>query len=274
MTSTNLNTSIIRPGLLVSLKTTVSGGVSYQKIDLEPEHAVDERTTEARWETTRQIKDRAEYERAQKARSKARTLICAACCPTSFGLLCPVGRENVLSEAIAEARAVADEHNRTASFTRVEVYAITGRVSDSDEEAARAIASEVRGLIGDMERGIKAADPKVIRDAANKARMLAGMLSEDVQGKVGAAIKQAREAAREIVQRIDKAGEQAASVVDSLVLDKLDAARFAVLDLSAEGAPVPVIEAVAAPAAPAIDLMATEATQSAVDAVIVHDIEL
>jgi len=273
MTS-NLKTTIIRPGLLVSLKTTVSGGVSYQKIDIEAEHAVGEAATEARWETTRMIADAKEYETAQKARSKARTLITAACCPTSFGLLCPVGRESKLAEAIAEARAIADSHNGGARFTRVEVYTITGRVSDSDEEAARAISSEVRGLLADMERGVKAADPAAIRDAANKARMMAGMLSEDVQGKVSAAIGQAREAAREIVRRIDKAGEQAASVVDSIVLDKLEAARFAVLDIADAGAPAPSAE-VAAPAAPLIDLEPmSEASHVANDAVQVNEIEL
>ncbi len=229
-----MNQTIIRPGLLVSLKTSLTGGVSYEKTELEADHAVEDggQRRRARWETTRHIADAAEHEAAVTTRSKARSLITRVCCPSSFGLLCPQGREAELREAVAAAQVLVTAHNAKATATRVEVFVITGRVADSDEEAARAIGAEVRDLIAAMERGIKAAKPEEIREAASKARALAGMLSEETQRKVNSAIVEARTIASEIVQRVGKAGESAASVVDGLKLAALTEARFAVLDIA------------------------------------------
>lgn len=230
-----MQTSIIRPGLLVSLKTSVRGGVSYAKVTLDADHATGVGRL-ARWETTRQITDAAEHERATTTRGKARSLVHAACCPSAFGLLCPQSKEDELRAAIDEAQALADAHNKTATHTRVDVYVITGRVADSDEQAARAIGSEVRDMITAMEAGVRAADPAAIREAANKARAMSGMLSSDVQKKVSAAIEEVRTVARDIVRRVEKSGEQAASIVNGLQLQRLSDARFAVLDLMGEDA--------------------------------------
>jgi hypothetical protein len=227
-----MNTSILRPGLLVSLKTSVRGGVTYEKVMLDAEHVPDENEAarRARWETTRTIRDAAEHKRAATVRSKAGSLIWSTCCPSAFGLLCPMANEDKLREAIEAAQKLADEHNKTALHTRVEVYVITGRVADNDEQAARAISSEVRSMMDAMEAGVRAASPTAIREAANKARALSGMLSADVQGKVTAAIAEVRAIARDIVQRVGKDGEQAAKVVEGLKLEKLNDARFSALD--------------------------------------------
>ena len=225
-----MNTSILRPGLLVSLKTSVRGGVRYEKVTLDAERVVADTTRVARWETTRTIKDAEEHKRAATVRSKAGSLIWATCCPSAFGLLCPLANEDKLRVAIEEAQALANEHNKTALHTRVEVFVITGRVADNDEQAARAISSEVRSMMDAMEAGVRAASPTAIREAANKARALSGMLSPDVQGKVTAAIAEVRAIARDIVQRVGKDGEQAAKVVEGLKLEKLNDARFSALD--------------------------------------------
>lgn len=229
-----MQTTIIRPGLLVSLKTNVRGGVVYAKRTIESEHAEGAGTV-ATWETTRNITDAAEHTAAGVARSKARALVAAVCCPSSFGLLCPQARESELADAVTAAQAIAVEHNKVANYTRLDVFVITGRIADNDEQAARAIGSEVRDLIGAMERGVRAADPEAIRDAANRARAISGMLSPDAQSKVSAAIVEVRRVARDIVRRVEKAGEQAATVVDAVQLNALNAARFAVLDLSDDG---------------------------------------
>lgn len=227
-------TSIIRPGLLVSLKTNVVGGVSYQKVTLEADHSVGEKQRRARWETTRQITDAEEHEAAITTRGKCRSLVAAACCPSSFGLLCPQSNEDKLTAAIAEAHELANAFNVNAVHTRVEVYVITGRVADNDQQAAAAIGAEVRDLIDAMQKGVTAADPKAIRAAANEARAMAGMLSADVQDKVSKAIAEVRTVARDIVRRVEKTGETAASIVNGLQLEKLNDARIAVLDLTGD----------------------------------------
>jgi hypothetical protein len=226
-----MDSTLIRPGLLVSLKSTLRGGVQYQKQTIQPETAVGASTV-ASWNTTREIADAQEHARAVVARGKARALITRVCCPSSFGLLCPVDSEQALAAAILEAQAVANAHNATSRHTRVDLYCFTGRIADSDEQAARAIASEVRDLIRDMERGIRAANPDVIRAAANSARALAGMLSDETERKVSLAIAEARRAARTIVSRVEKAGEVAAEVVADLKMEALQSARFAVLDMA------------------------------------------
>ncbi len=253
-----MQTSIIRPGLLVSLKTTIRGGVAYQTETIEADHAQGAARV-AKWETRREITDAAEHERAVKARGMARTAIVRACCLSSFGLLCPVTRENELIEGIAEARRIADEFNSTATHSTIDVYVIAGRIASSDTEAAAAIGSEVRDLIEAMERGVRTADPEAIRDAANKARAVSGMLSADAQTAVSKAIAEVRTIARDIVRRVEKSGETAASIVNGLKLEALDAARFAVLDMPAGDADAEPSESTQA-AAPALDLMPLDDT--------------
>lgn len=231
--------SVMQPGLLVSLKTSVRGGVEYRRVDLETEHRTESGEVRARWETERVITNPDDYEKARDAQSRARSIIVAQCCSSSFGLLCPVAREQELDLAIAEARAVAQGHNAASGLTQVEVYVLVGRIAQSDQEAARAIAAEVRGLLDQMAQGVKQADPEAIREAANKARQLGAVLSEDVNAKVGEAIKEARRAAREIVAKVEKAGEAAADVVSRCSVEKIAAARMAFLDMD-EGEAVAV----------------------------------
>ncbi len=220
-----MKTATIRPGLLVALKSSVTGGVSYQRKDIEHD------ASRARWETTRTIEDPVEHERAIKARSRALREVRAVCSPTSFGLLCPVNLEPELNAAIRRARDIVDEHNDGAVFTQINIYVLKGRIADTDEEAARAIGQEVAELVAGMNSGIDRLDPKAIRDAASKARQMAAMLTEEQSGAVSEAIKQARKAARQIVKRVEKEGEQAAVVLADIQRGAIEKARIAFLDL-------------------------------------------
>lgn len=255
-----MKATVIKPGLLVSLSTRVEGGVAYRRVDLEPEHTDESGAKTARWETTKHIEDPAAYEKANATRGKARSMITAVCSASSFGLLCPSDREDDLLAAVAAARALADEHN-AGSAVRVEVYALLGRVAQDDAEAARAIASEMRGLMDDMLDGVKQADPEAIRSAANKARAVGAMLSADKAKSVDAAIEQARKVARDLVKRVAKAGEVAADVVAEARTAEIEKARFAFLDLD-EPASVEQQEVSARP----IDLAPVGKTQGAASA--------
>lgn len=218
--------STLRPGLLVSLKTSVRGNVKYDTKVLDAEGIV-EGASKARWETERTIFDPVEHDLSIKVRGKVRTLITSVCAASAFGLLCPESATEELDKAITEARAVADEFNAGAKLSRVSVYIITGRIAPDDVEAVKAINSEVRDLLADMERGIKELDVKTIRDAATRARGLGSMLSPDAEARIRIAIDTARESAKKIV----KAGEQAAQEVDKTAMRKIAEARTAFLDL-------------------------------------------
>lgn len=223
-----MQTSTIRPGLLVSLKTTVAGNVSYRKQDLERDHLTADGVRLARWETERTVMDPAEHEEAIKIRSKVRSLVTGLCAASSFGLLCPDDKASDLSAAVRQAQDMADDFNRRSTLTRVQVYVIAGRIAADDVEATRAINSEVRDLLDRMESGVRNLDVDAIRDAANKARAIGTMVSADASARLQKAIETARSAARQIV----KAGETAAAEVDTRALRAITESRTAFLDLS------------------------------------------
>jgi hypothetical protein len=222
-----IKTSTLRPGLLVSLKTTVHGNVTYTKKVLETEHIVEAGAEQARWETVRTVTDPKEHDSAKKARSKAAGLVRAVCAYSAFGLLCPEANADQLERAIKEARDVVEAFNETAELSRVSVYVITGRIAPDDVEAVKAINSEVRDLLADMEQGIRNVDVKAIREAASRAREIGSMLSPDAEARIRIAIDTAREAAKKIV----KAGEQAAKEVDLSAIRKITESRTAFLDM-------------------------------------------
>lgn len=229
-----MKTQTLKPGLLVSLKTSVRGGVNYQRLDLEKEHVTESGEKIARWETKKEVNDPAEYDRAMEIRNEARKMIVRVCCNSSFGLLCPLDKEAELIDAITSARESARNFNASTSAMSVDVYVLSGRIATTDEEATSALRAELYDLMNSMDAGIKAADPVAIRDAANKARMLSGMLTEESEQKVGKAIEQARKAARALTKRVEKAGELAADVLQDIQSNHIATARFEFLDIAPE----------------------------------------
>lgn len=237
----------IRPGILVSARTTSAGNVSYTRVDLGQD--TDGKTERSRWETARTIVDVQEHKEASEVRSKAAYMIRRTCIRSSFGLICPNADESALQEGIRLAQELVNDFNNRARFTKLGLYVLQGRIADSDEQALRAVAGEVAELLDQMKAGIANLDPKAIRDAANAARQLGAMLDAASQEKVGEAVKAARSAAREIVRRVEKSGEDATQVLTDLNTTPIDAARFAFLDLDLEQSDEhPEAEAVAMPA--------------------------
>lgn len=230
-TNNALGTSTLRPGYLVSLRSSVTGNVKYNKEVIEPEHRLRSGASKAAWQTEKTVEDPEEHAKANQARMKARLLVAQVCAKSAFGYLCPDTNAQLLIEAIAEARRVVEAFNRRSRLTRVDVYVITGRVEQNDVEAIRAINSEVRDLLADMSSGIQNLDVKKVRDAANKARSIGTMLSPDASEKIKAALDAARGAARKIV----KAGDEATSAIDNEAINTITQARSAFLDIDIEG---------------------------------------
>lgn len=221
----------IKPGIIVALKTSLRGGVKYTRVQLDDAGIVaGEGAAVKRWETTRVIEDRESFEAAQKCRSTSSGLVRKACAQTAFGLLCPLDREDDLDAAVALAKAQILASNDRDPRMRIDLYVLKGRIAETDEEANRAIAGEMRDLLDEMSVGISAGDASAIRDAANRARELSAVLEPTQQEKVAEAIEVARAAARALVKRVEKGGEKRELVVQSLVRGPIEAARFAFLD--------------------------------------------
>lgn len=236
--SSSVRYSTLRPGLLVSLSTSITGNVTYFKTTLESPH-IDAKTGAelAEWTTQRKIDDPIENEAASKVRSKVRSLISAVCAKSVHGLLCPETDRAELDAAIAAARALADDFNATAKLTHVSVNVMVGHVASDDVEAVKAINTEVRQLMELMESGVAGLDVKKVRDAANRARDVSSMLSPEANARVTVAIEAARKAAREIV----KTGETVAQEIDTRTIRKIREQRLAFIDTSdAKEVAVPV----------------------------------
>jgi len=224
------NIETLRPGLLVSLKSSLKGNVNY--IPGERMTRIDEDGQEiTEMETTRVIADPAEYKRAGEVRSKAGSIIRSVCVNSAFGLLCPEKAQEELEAAIKDARKLIDTFNRSAALTRVSVYVMIGKIASDDVEAVKAINSEVSDLMAQMEQGLKNFDVKTIRDAASKATQVGQMLAPDAAAKVKLAIDAARKSARDIV----KAGETAAQEIDLRAIRTITDMRTSFLDLDEAG---------------------------------------
>jgi hypothetical protein len=221
------NTSTLRPGLLVSLKTSTRGNVAYDKRDIEADHLNKKGERVAKWETTRQIADPEEFARAAEVRSKACSLIRGVCSWSAFGLLCPEADGEELDKAIAAATELTAQFNRTAKITRVSVNVLKGRIAPDDVEAVKAINSEIRDLMSEMETGLQNLDVKQVRAAAQKAKGIGNMLTPNAQARIQIAIDLARKSAIAIV----KAGETAAQEIDRATIRKIKEQRTAFLEL-------------------------------------------
>lgn len=224
-----IETSTLRPGLLVSLKTSVSGNVSYVKVSKGTRR--EEGREIAEWETVRTIIDKEEHEAAQTVRSEAQALIRGVCAKSAFGLLCPEIEKEKLDTAIAKARARIRGFNEEAKLSRIQLNVIAGRIASDDVEAVKAINSEVSDLMRLMNEGIANCDPKAIRDAANRTRSIGQMLSGTAAARVQLVIETARKVARDIVA----SGETAAQVIDKAAIAKITEQRTAFLDLEEMG---------------------------------------
>jgi hypothetical protein len=228
--------TILRPGSIVVLKTKIEGGVSYSRTDLAADASGDGAAVE-RWETVKVTEDPEEHARAVKVRGKAGNTIARICSKTAFGLLCSTQREGSLAEAIDEARAMVAAFNGTANCTRLYLYVLQARIAETEGEAARAIASELRDILATMQEGIASADAVLVRKAANKAKQLGGMLDASAGAIVTRAIDEARAVAKEIVKRAKDQGDAVAAYIDTVDLKAISEARFAFLDMEAPIAP-------------------------------------
>lgn len=222
----------LKPGLMVQLGTKMEGNRDYVTRD-KGEQTLEDGTLVSKWEGECTIEDPEEWERGVKVRGKARSLIVGACSHTAFGLLCAKDNESELDRRVAEARAEIAAFNASAQKTRIRLNVLKGEIKQTDEEAARAIASEVADLMGRMRDSIKEADSDEVRKLATRAKQMTEMLGSETQREqVNEAIVAARKAAREITKRVQKQGQDAAEVIRQLSIAPIEKARFAFLDMS------------------------------------------
>lgn len=223
----------MKPGLLVALSSRMEGGVKYDRKDLETEKSAGDEASISKWETTKVVEDPEEHARASSVRSKCRSTVSSVCTHTAFGLLCLASKEERLNEAIATAKAMAEAFNATAKTVRIGIFALKGRIAETDDEAARAVSSELRGLLDEMQGGIAEGNVKRIREAAATAKKMGAVLDDATGKKVAKAVDEARSIAKDIMKKLSEGGnaaEQISAMVTAAKLEAIKEARFAFLD--------------------------------------------
>lgn len=223
-----MRVSILRPGLTVQVRTSITGNVKYRTQTLKSDYTTEEGERKARWETERTVRDPAEHDAAVKARSAIRSRIQGVCIQSNaFGLSCLESKSAELDAAIAEADAVATEFNQSAIYTKIITYINVYRVEQDDARALAQINKNIRELMDTMSVGLAELDAEKVRAAANSARELGGMLTNSAKEQVQAAINLARKAARQIVE----AGKTGAVEIDNATIARIQEARTSFLDL-------------------------------------------
>jgi hypothetical protein len=240
-----LSLATLRPGLLVGLSISIVGNTKYSKTVIVADHVTEAGGREAEWQTRKEVEDAEEAEKAQKTRDAARGLITKCCIKSAFGLLCPEDKESELVQAVEAARAIAETFNEDAKLSRVKIDLLVGRIAQDDVSAVKALNSEVNQLMQQMQDGLRALNVDAVRDAANRAKRLGGMLSDQAQGRVKVAIDAARDAATRLKAQMAKAGEAVAKEIDLEAIRQIDNQRSLFLDLDhAETVVAPEEEAV------------------------------
>jgi hypothetical protein len=216
----------IRPGILVSCKTSVRGGTRSRKVDLEFTRDPETGTEVKRWNTTKIVFDPEEQKLAAQVTNKAAYLVRRICAESRHGLLCPKDKADDLEAAIREAEQMCDEFNAGAVHTRIEVNVVCGEVVADDVKATRALFRETEQFLEQMQEGLAQLDVKKVRELCKKALDVGQMLAPDANDTVAAAVNAARAQCRKIV----KAGEQVAVELDESMLDTIGSARNSFLD--------------------------------------------
>ena len=208
-------TALLKPGRMVSLRSTVRGGVEYDREDLPtacdcaladgpraevrgPDHATScpmgEGEAVKAWKTVRRIKDPVEWKRAKAVRGRAVAKVWHACVFTEFGLVLPDDRRAKFEEILTEQRQLVHEHNKTTQHTHVTLRVLRSRL-ERDEETETSLAAEVDEVVEDMEACAAASDVDGARKTALKAQKLTAIFSSDVAARVMEKVKAARDAA-------------------------------------------------------------------------------
>ena len=229
-------TQLLRPGFMIALHSSLKGGVHYKVTPLVSEESresvVDDNTAVEEWKTRKTVDNVEEHEAAVKVRGAALYLIRKHCIKSPFGLLCPEVNEAALDSGVVEANLLRDDFNEASLFTKIELFVMKGRIATSDEQAAKAIAGEMRNLLAEMSQAIKSLDPEAIAEAATKAKEMSQMLAEEQQEKVSAAIETARAVRREIAKNLKRKGQGAIEVAKDYraQIASIEEARTAFLD--------------------------------------------
>ena len=133
----------LKAGYLVSLKTSVTGGIEYLRFNREANASADTPgAVEETFTTKKLTMNPEEHKAAIQVRSKAVYAIRKVAADTPFGYMVPLEQRAALEAALVEAKSYVAAFNAEAKHTYVSFRMVKGLIDDGDHDTALAIAQE------------------------------------------------------------------------------------------------------------------------------------
>jgi hypothetical protein len=190
----------IEPCILVSDKLTVVRGVSYHRRDLDTT-VHDDGSEDALWETQRHYKNREETKEADRVYAKARQRLRSVCLATAIGFVCPLPKRGELEAAMAEAKALVDDFNKSATWCHINYLVLCTDIAPDNVSGVALLRSTLQETTDAIRQSLREFDAKNARDTLYATKRLVDVLNDPAAREE---LRQAREEAGQLCKEITR----------------------------------------------------------------------
>ena len=200
----------LKPSILILHDVSLTGNVSYKTTSREEE--TNGKNELVKWETTREIQDKPEHDRARALRARIKTALKTATkgAISDIGLFAPDIPQTfeAITEAEKEIIQQVDEFNSGAYYSRIYSQIITFQITSDNAQALQAISQMITNGLTDLKAAVKAANPDAIRDVLKEMKGLDALLPDAKSEELKKLMDAMKKKARDITKEIKKAGRQ------------------------------------------------------------------
>ncbi len=162
----NLNVEEIKPGWLVTEEIRLHGGIHYER---EQEGSYFDDDAQIReWKTTSRIENVSEREEAHKLRSRFYSLVRTACVKTPVGLICEEDHKIALKTAIRTIKSERDTFNDKARTCRLYTNHALFEVKADNHDTIAAIMEQIALVAENVNSAITQDDEKTLKQSPRK----------------------------------------------------------------------------------------------------------
>jgi len=255
MEITNLNASYA-----VALHVSLIGGISYKR-DYKESTVRNDGAEIRKWETESVVLDKEERNEATKLKSRIYNLVDKATVKTLLGPVCQKEKREALEKALEEVDKVQEDFNNEARTCHLDVHYAIFSISPGDPMMVKVVADQVISATQDIEEALTLQDrlalnrvPKrflgnhspgeimllpeterdallvrvraeLIRNALKNLKGVETLFPGDASQEILNAVKEARIAARRIIQKVDKKKESLEEILKETSLSGVKRTR-------------------------------------------------
>ncbi len=223
-----LTTNELKACFLVGYKVSVHGGIHYSHRD---EQRWEDGSSElAKWQTEKEIKDAAEYKRAQALRNKAKRYMRKLGVPSELGVMVPVEDAADIERVYLQLQVEVDRFNAEAQYSEIHFRVLKFKIEGENELALQDMLQDMRRNLVELKQAVKKANVKGIRDVIWRMKGMEMVLPESAADYVERAVADAKAQAIEMRKALEERNEDLDAVQKRTSTDSLDYARFAPLE--------------------------------------------